>query len=315
MDYQTVPIEKVRPDPGQPRRYFNEDSLKEMAVSIKNEGLINPIEVDEHYIIITGERRWRSSKIAGCKEIAVKVITGLPAKERFIRQVQENIHQNTMSAWDTAEALEKIRKWVSSSAGELDRDAKHKSNRYQRGVSELHDLLGIPESTISEHLDLLGFTGELKKALQDPKFSRTKVRGLKDLPEKYKKGFEKVIAKQTDIPRDTADHLATALKRADRYGEHDAAERLLKENYEGMTTTEALSKINKIVPDENARVKEPADAAKVISERVIAFMELLDEYPLESFDLFHGSLVAKDLQGLGFRLMTYLKDGKKMLLK
>ena len=56
-----------------------------------------------------------------------------------------------MSAWDTAVALDRIRKGLSSSAAKLDRDKKHSGEHFQKGVVELHNLLGIPETTISQY--------------------------------------------------------------------------------------------------------------------------------------------------------------------
>lgn len=69
-----VKITKVEPNRDQPRRTFNEDELQELADSIKQHGVLNPIIVQDrkdHYEIIAGERRWRASKIAGLKEIPV----------------------------------------------------------------------------------------------------------------------------------------------------------------------------------------------------------------------------------------------------
>ena len=316
MNYQVVPIEKLKPDLDQPRKYFDEESIIGMADSINNEGVINAIEVDENFIIITGERRWRASKLAGLKEVPVKILAKITPKERFIRQVQENIHQNTMSAWDTAIAIDKIRKFIlTSSAAELVRDSRHKGKRSQKGVLELHKLLGIPESTISEFLDLLTETGEMKKALQTPGFQRTKVATIKEAPQKYQKRLKHIVSTQQNIPRDTVRHIAGALRRADRYGEEDKAAELLNQNYEGLRNLEALSKINKIVPTEEARVKEPADAVKFIAERVIEFMELLDGHPLESFDDFHRPMIIRDLKALGFYLGNYLQGKNTKISK
>src|SRR3990167_1010759 len=159
MEYKTVPIDKIKPDPDQPRKVFDEEAIKEMAISIKNEGIINDIEVDENFLIVTGERRWRAAKIAGLEEVPVKIIK-ITGKERFIRQVQENIHQNTMTPLDTAEALEQIRGWIASSTVELARDEYHKGERYKRGIAELHKLLGTPETTLARYLNILGETEE-----------------------------------------------------------------------------------------------------------------------------------------------------------
>lgn len=309
MKHEIVEIDKISPDKNQPRKYINAQALDEMAVSIKNEGVINSIEIDDNFIIVTGEQRWRASKMAGLTKIPVKILQNLSDKNRFIRQVQENIHHNTMSPLDTAEALDKIRKWILSSE-EL-KISYGGSRHGQPGTRKLHDLLGIPESTISEILDLLGTTGELREALKDPKFSRTKIAEIKEVPEKYKKRLEHIIATQKTLPRDTVRTIARALKRADKYEEHTKADELLKQNFEGLSTLQTLSKINKIVPNEESRIKEPGDALKLISEKVINLMEVLDEHMLESFDELHKPLVVRDLNALGFYIQSYLR-GKKI---
>jgi len=125
MNHKIVSIDKLRPDPNQPRKFFDAETIVALAVSIRNEGIINSIEVDKNYVIITGEQRWKAAKIAGLKEVPVKIIEGIDSRGRFIRQVQENIHQNTMAVWDTAEALYKIMTWLSKSAADLVRDKKH----------------------------------------------------------------------------------------------------------------------------------------------------------------------------------------------
>lgn len=310
IEFKEVEIDKIKPDPDQPRQSIGELDLNDMAKSIVNEGIINPIEVDEKFVIVTGELRWRAAKIAGLKTVPVKVIEKPSDKERFIRQAQENIHQNAMAPLDIAMALDKIRKQFLTTAAE----AKQGSGGFRHGhpgVTELHGLLGMPESTISEYLDLLGVEGELKEALKDPKFARTKIAKIKDAPEKYREKLEHVVATQKDISRDTVGHLVKALKKADGYDEDDKAEELLKENFEGLSTTEAVKKINKIVPDEESRLKEPADALKFVSEKIIELMEFLDAHSLKSFDDFHRPLVVRDINSLGFYLSSYLK-GKDM---
>ena len=69
-----VKITKVEPNREQPRKYFDEDALQELADSIKQFGLLQPILVqnrDDYYEIIAGERRWRAAKLAGLKEVPV----------------------------------------------------------------------------------------------------------------------------------------------------------------------------------------------------------------------------------------------------
>ncbi len=70
----SIPIEKIKPDVNQPRQYIDEEDLKGMAQSIVTEGIINPIEVDKNFVIVTGERRWRAAKIAGLKSVRAMII-------------------------------------------------------------------------------------------------------------------------------------------------------------------------------------------------------------------------------------------------
>jgi len=67
-----IEVSKIKPDPNQPRKTFDEDKLKYLAESILSNGLLKPIEIDENNIIIDGERRWRASKIAELKEVRIK---------------------------------------------------------------------------------------------------------------------------------------------------------------------------------------------------------------------------------------------------
>ena len=73
MEIIEIEIDKIKPDKDQPRTSMDELELKEMAQSIVTQGVINPIEVDNDMVIITGERRWRAAKIAGLKVVPVKI--------------------------------------------------------------------------------------------------------------------------------------------------------------------------------------------------------------------------------------------------
>ena len=74
----TLPIAKVEPNVSQPRAYFDEVALTELAESIKQHGMIQPITVRKlesgYYQIIAGERRWRAARMAGLEEVPVSII-------------------------------------------------------------------------------------------------------------------------------------------------------------------------------------------------------------------------------------------------
>lgn len=315
MNYQEIQTNKLKPDPSQPRRNFDDEEMKSLAVSITNEGVINPIEVDGDFVIVTGERRWRAATMAGLKTVPVNILVNLGTKERFIRQVQENIHQNTMAPLDTANALDKIRGWlIAKPTAGFARDKFHQGEYHQVGVKELNELLGTPKETIRRYLELLGVSPELKKALQVPGFQMSKIGTITEAPEKYRQRLGHLVATQKDVSRDSIRHVATALRRADKYGEGAKASVLLRQNFEGLNTVETLNKINKIVPDEFSRIKGPADAVKVISEKAVELMEVLEDHPLDSLDPVHRALTIKDLNALGFYVSNYLqgKDLKNM---
>ena len=107
MEIIEIEIEKIKPDPNQPRTSIEEEYLAGMAHSIGQQGVINAIEVDKDLMIVTGEVRWRAAKMARLKTIPAKVID-ISDDRRFVRQVIANIHSNTMSGWDTATALKKL---------------------------------------------------------------------------------------------------------------------------------------------------------------------------------------------------------------
>lgn len=101
----SLPIERVRPNPKQPRRDFSEAALNELAESIRQRGLLQPIVVSAaeggHYEIIAGERRWRASQIAGLKEIPVVIRAGSEV-ERFEMALIENLQREDLNPIELA---------------------------------------------------------------------------------------------------------------------------------------------------------------------------------------------------------------------
>ena len=106
-----IPVDVIDPDPGQPRKEFNGESLKEMAESLRIEGQITPIEVtdtgDGRYMLVVGERRWRAAQYGGIFELEAKVKT-LDPRQRLRRQLIENLQREDMSALDTAHAIKRL---------------------------------------------------------------------------------------------------------------------------------------------------------------------------------------------------------------
>ena len=92
-------ITEVEPSREQPRKNFNEDALLELADSIKQFGIIQPLIVqkqDDYYEIIAGERRWRAAKLAGLKEVPV-IIKNYTEQERVEIALIENIQREDLN--------------------------------------------------------------------------------------------------------------------------------------------------------------------------------------------------------------------------
>lgn len=106
-----VDINKIEPNGLQPRKNFNEDSLQELADSISQHGLIEPLIVQKgkkgFYQIVAGERRWRAAKIAGLKEIPV-IIKEYSEQEKMEIALIENIQREDLNPIEEAEAYQQL---------------------------------------------------------------------------------------------------------------------------------------------------------------------------------------------------------------
>ena len=105
-----VKITKVEPNRKQPRKNFDEDALQELADSIKQFGLLQPILVQDrkdHYEIIAGERRWRAAKLAGLKEVPV-IIRDYSEQEIAEISLIENIQREDLNPIEEAQAYKRL---------------------------------------------------------------------------------------------------------------------------------------------------------------------------------------------------------------
>ncbi len=105
-----VKITQVEPNREQPRKNFDEDALQELADSIKQFGLLQPILVQDrktHYEIIAGERRWRAAKLAGLKEVPV-IIRDYTEQEIVEISLIENIQREDLNPIEEAQAYKKL---------------------------------------------------------------------------------------------------------------------------------------------------------------------------------------------------------------
>jgi ParB family transcriptional regulator, chromosome partitioning protein len=108
--FVNVPLSAVRPNPDQPRRYFDETKLAELAASIRASGLLQPLAVRPDpdgvtdYLLIAGERRWRACGLAGLSSVPVRILDGLASIDAYVLAVAENVSREDMTVLEEAKA-------------------------------------------------------------------------------------------------------------------------------------------------------------------------------------------------------------------
>jgi ParB family chromosome partitioning protein len=113
LEAKQIQLERIEPDPDQPRRAFDDERLDELAAAIRAEGVLQPIAVryDEPrdvYVILHGERRWRAAGRAGLPSIPA-IVREVPEDRRLLQQLMENIVREDLNAVDRAAALRALK--------------------------------------------------------------------------------------------------------------------------------------------------------------------------------------------------------------
>ena len=182
-----IPLKEIRPNPFQPRKSFNEESLQELAESIKNDGLLQPIVVTEDidgYILIAGERRFRASKLAKMKEIRAIVLNSDEHKMRQFALI-ENIQREELNSVELAEAYNELLKL---------HDITHDGLSVMIHKSRTH---------ITNTLRLLQLSKMTKKALIEQKITAGHAKMLVGLDDKQQQLIVNSIIGQKLSVRDT----------------------------------------------------------------------------------------------------------------
>ncbi|WP_406722858.1 ParB/RepB/Spo0J family partition protein [Streptomyces althioticus] len=106
----SIKISEIAPNPEQPRKFFSEEAQQELTASIKENGLLQPVVVRPvegakvPYMLIAGERRWRSCKAAGLEVIPAKVVEGASEEEAYVLSIAENVNRADMTIMEEAGA-------------------------------------------------------------------------------------------------------------------------------------------------------------------------------------------------------------------
>ena len=184
-ELKEINIKDLRVNPYQPRKTFNEESLKELAESIKEHGVIQPIIVKKSikgYEIVAGERRYRASILAG-KETIPAIIKDLTDNEMMEIAVLENLQRENLNVIEEAEAYHSL------------------MNNLNLTQEQVAQRVGKSRSHITNLLGLLKLPEEVKEMVKENKISMAHARTLSKLedPEKIKELASKVINEKMNV--------------------------------------------------------------------------------------------------------------------
>ncbi|MDR0706839.1 MAG: ParB/RepB/Spo0J family partition protein [Treponema sp.] len=163
----SLPLKKIRPNPNQPRKFFDKDALNELSASIKEHGVIQPViveEVDGGYIIIAGERRCRAAGIAGLKEIPA-IIRSYSEEKRVEVALIENVQRTDLNPIEEAAAYKSL------------------MNITGKNQDEIAAKVGKNRSTVTNALRLLRLPPMIQRSLEKGEITSGHARALLAIPD------------------------------------------------------------------------------------------------------------------------------------
>ncbi|MFA6251802.1 MAG: ParB/RepB/Spo0J family partition protein [Candidatus Paceibacterota bacterium] len=188
-----VDINKIHPNPYQPRKEFNQEALNSLAESIKKYGILQPIIVTRvekkteigittEYQIIAGERRFRASKIVGLKQIPV-IIKERNSQEKLEIALIENVQRKNLNPVDKAEALNQLKV------------------EFALNEKEIAQIAGMSRESVANSIRVLTLPEEIIIALREEKITEGHARALLSIKEVdiQKKVFEEILSNSYSV--------------------------------------------------------------------------------------------------------------------
>ena len=184
-EYFVCPIELVRPNKDQPRKHFSAEKLEELAASIKEQGIIQPLVVTKkegYYEIIAGERRWRAAQKAGLRDVPVVI---REASDQAVMELAliENIQRQDLNAIEEANAYRSL--------------VEH----FAISQEEVAKRVGKNRTTVTNSLRLLKLPDDVQKDIVEERMSMGHARALLSLenPELIEKARREVLHRQLSV--------------------------------------------------------------------------------------------------------------------
>jgi len=184
-EYFVCPIELVRPNKCQPRKHFAADKLEELAASIREQGIIQPLVVtkkDNYYEIIAGERRWRAAQKAGLREVPV-VIREASDNAALELALIENIQRQDLNAIEEAHAYRSL------------------VEQFAISQEDVAKRVGKNRTTVTNSLRLLRLPEDVQQDIIEERLSMGHARALLALerPELIEKARHEILRRQLSV--------------------------------------------------------------------------------------------------------------------
>ncbi len=185
---QKIPVNRIIPNPYQPRRIFDEARLAELAESIKAGGLLQPITVwrnggDDGYTVLAGERRLRACRLAGLAEIDAIIRKDLDDEQKLGLSLIENIQREDLNAVDTAMAYRQL------------------MDKFGVSQSDIAGRVGKSRSAVSNTLRLLELDAEIRQGVQSGTIDEGHARALISVPDAAKRRelYQRIVAERMTV--------------------------------------------------------------------------------------------------------------------
>ena len=184
-NYFSCPIEEIKPNSEQPRKKFSVEKLEELAASIREKGIIQPLVVrklQEHYEIVAGERRWRAAQKAGLREVPV-VILDVSDDAALEIALIENIQREDLNVIEQAEAFHSL------------------IEKFHLSQEEMARRVGKDRSTVANSLRLLKLPADIKNDILDERLTMGHARAILSLEtnDLMEQARQEILAKHLSV--------------------------------------------------------------------------------------------------------------------
>lgn len=282
-----IDIDLIKVDVKQPRKYFDPISIQDLANSILIEGLINPIEIDKHNILLTGEKRFRAAKLTGIKKIKAHVVDIDPLY-RLRRQLIENIHHNTMTQMETSNGIDRLCQQIKNNPKEFGVNKNVKIKDFTRNnsldnfektckypfwvIKTVADNLGKDIRWVYFQLSFLNESKEVQEYLNTTKGKFTLIQLItrsRKINEDIKNKLKQKVIKKELVDFDTTIELIRTIQRIP-----EKIDELLENKYDNPKSMQNLLKIHRIAPEEITTIESISTGIGVVKNMQTLLLSL-----------------------------------------